>query len=79
MSANGWMQGPTGFTLGPRGNAVDVDPLAALFNPAWRLMALHSTLSTYQAVGFAAAGVYAWALPAPRAPRAGTLQPHWPS
>jgi cytochrome d ubiquinol oxidase subunit I len=41
---------------------VNVDPVAALFNPAWGLMALHSTLSTYQAVGFAAAGVYAWAL-----------------
>jgi cytochrome bd ubiquinol oxidase subunit I len=62
VSANGWMQSPTGFTLGPDGAATDVDALAALFNPAWPLMALHSTLSTYQAVGFAAAGIYAWAL-----------------
>jgi cytochrome bd ubiquinol oxidase subunit I len=71
VSANGWMQGPTGFTPGPEGNAVDVDPLAALFNPAWPLMALHSTLSTYQAVGFAAAGVYAWALLRPARPERG--------
>src|SRR5688572_18988347 len=62
VSANGWMQSPTGFDLAPDGSPTNVDPVAALFNPAWGLMALHSTLSTYQAVGFAAAGVYAWAL-----------------
>jgi cytochrome d ubiquinol oxidase subunit I len=62
ISANAWMQGPVGFEVGPDGLPTNVDPLAALFNPAWGLMAAHSTLSTYQAVGFAAAGVYAWAL-----------------
>jgi cytochrome d ubiquinol oxidase subunit I len=62
LSTNAWMQDPVGFTLAPDGQAVDIDPLAALFNPAWPLMAAHSTLSTYQAVGFAAAGTYAWAL-----------------
>jgi cytochrome bd ubiquinol oxidase subunit I len=62
VSANAWMQGPVGFELGPDGLPTNVDPIAALFNPAWALMAAHSTLSTYQAVGFAAAGVYAWAL-----------------
>ena len=68
VSANGWMQAPVGFTLGPDGMPTDVDPWAALFNPAWGLMAAHSTLSTYQAVGFAAAGVYAWALLRDRRP-----------
>lgn len=62
ISANAWMQGPVGFEIGPDGLPTNLDPLAALFNPAWGLMAVHSTLSTYQAVGFAAAGVYAWAL-----------------
>jgi cytochrome bd ubiquinol oxidase subunit I len=62
VSANGWMQGPVGFTLSADGRPLNVDPFAALFNPAWPLMAAHSTLATYQAVGFAAAGVYAWAL-----------------
>ncbi|MGH2355496.1 MAG: cytochrome ubiquinol oxidase subunit I [Chloroflexota bacterium] len=62
VSANAWMQSPVGFELGPSGGPIDVDPLAALFNPAWGYMAAHSTLSTYQAVGFATAGVYAWAL-----------------
>ena len=55
-----------------------IDPIAALFNPAWPLMALHSTLSTYQAVGFAAAGVYAWALLADRRADRAALQPPRP-
>jgi cytochrome d ubiquinol oxidase subunit I len=62
VSANAWMQSPAGFTVGADGLPSNVDPLAALFNPAWGLMATHSTLSTYQAVGFAAAGTYAFAL-----------------
>jgi cytochrome bd ubiquinol oxidase subunit I len=62
VSANAWMQGPVGFELAPDGSPTNLDPVAALFNPAWGLMAAHSTLSTYQAVGFATAGVYAWAL-----------------
>lgn len=62
LSVNAWMQSPAGFDLAPDGSAANVDPLGALFNPAWGLMATHSTLATYQAVGFFAAGVYAWAL-----------------
>ena len=62
LSANAWMQDPVGYQPGAGGAPAAVDPAAALFNPAWPLMALHSTLSTYQSVGFAAAGVYAWAI-----------------
>src|SRR5689334_2414232 len=62
VSANSWMQGPVGFDLGPDGMPINIDPVAALVNPGWGLMAIHSALSTYQSVGFAAAGVYAWAL-----------------
>lgn len=62
LSANSWMQHPVGFRLGSDGRPADIDPVAALFNPAWPLMAAHSTLATYQAVGFATAGVYARAL-----------------
>ena len=62
LSANAWMQDPVGFRVGPDGRPTDLDPVAALFNPAWPLMALHSTFAMYQAVGFAAAGVYALAL-----------------
>jgi cytochrome d ubiquinol oxidase subunit I len=62
LAANAWMQNPVGFRPGPGGLPADVDAWAVLANPAWPLMALHSTLSTYQAVGFAAAGTYGWAL-----------------
>ena len=62
LSANAWMQDPVGFRPGPDGQLAGIEPWVALLNPAWPLMALHSTLSTYQAVGFAAAGTYAWAL-----------------
>ena len=59
VSANAWMQHPVGFEL-VNGKAVNIQPLVALFNPAWAVMALHSTLSCYVATAFALAGVYAW-------------------
>jgi len=62
LATNAWMQHPVGFTLSQAGMPVDIDPVAVFTNPAFPLMAVHSTLSTYQAVGFAAAGTYAWAL-----------------
>lgn len=51
LAANAWMQNP-----------IASDAWGVFLNPAWPPMALHSTLSTYQAVGFAAAGTYAWSL-----------------
>jgi cytochrome d ubiquinol oxidase subunit I len=68
LAANAWMQSPVGFDLGPDGMPTNVDPIAVLLNPAWALMATHSTISTYQSVGFAAAGVYAWAILRDRRP-----------
>ncbi|MEP6917062.1 MAG: cytochrome ubiquinol oxidase subunit I [Acidobacteriota bacterium] len=62
LSTNAWMQDPSGFRLGADGMPTEIDAWAALVNPAWRLMATHSTLAMYQAVGFAAAGTYAWAI-----------------
>jgi cytochrome d ubiquinol oxidase subunit I len=62
LAANAWMQNPVGFRTGADGMPVDVNAWAVLTNPAWPLLAAHSTLSTYQAVGFAAAGAYAWTL-----------------
>jgi cytochrome d ubiquinol oxidase subunit I len=62
LAANAWMQNPVGFDLAPDGTMTNVDAWAVFLNPAWAPMALHSTLSTYQAVGFAAAGTYAWSL-----------------
>src|SRR5215208_6921299 len=61
ISANAWMNTPQGFTL-VDGRVVDVDPWRAMFNPAMPYEALHGTLASYVATGFAVAGVYAWAL-----------------
>ena len=62
LAVNAWMQHPVGFTPSPTGAPVDVDAWAVFANPAWAPMAAHSTLSCYQAVGFAAAANYAWTL-----------------
>jgi cytochrome d ubiquinol oxidase subunit I len=70
LATNAWMQNPVGFRLGADGLPADVDAWAALSNPAWPLLAIHSTLSTYQAVGFAAAGAYAWTIWRGRRPAA---------
>ncbi len=59
LSANSWMQHPTGFDLGPDGMPTNVDPIAALFNPGWFVFAMHSTIATYIATSFAVAAVYA--------------------
>jgi cytochrome d ubiquinol oxidase subunit I len=62
LGVNAWMQHPVGFQLGRDGTPTDVDPVAVFRNPLWFTMALHSTLACYIATGFAAAGVYAWAM-----------------
>ncbi|MDD2542065.1 MAG: cytochrome ubiquinol oxidase subunit I [Desulfuromonadaceae bacterium] len=58
ISANAWMNTPTGFRLAD-GKLVDVHPFQALTNPSWAHEALHGTLAAYVATGFAVAGVYA--------------------
>lgn len=61
MSANSWMQNPTGFTL-QNGQPTNIDPLAALINPSWGVLALHLTLACYMATAFMVAAVYAWGI-----------------
>jgi cytochrome bd ubiquinol oxidase subunit I len=56
--ANGWMNSPTGFWL-VEGKPVDIDPIAAMLNPAAFPQALHMILAAYAATGFAVAGVHA--------------------
>ncbi len=61
ISANGWMNSPTGFTWD--GSAAhDIDPIAAMLNPAWPTQASHMILAAFEAVGLAVAGVHAFAL-----------------
>src|SRR5690606_22812379 len=57
--ANAWMNTPTGFTLGPDGDVVGVDPFVAMWNPAAFTEVLHMTTAAFAAVGFAVAGVHA--------------------
>jgi hypothetical protein len=58
-AVNAWMQAPVGFELDGSGRLTNIDPLATFRSPRWLPIAIHSSLSCYVAVGFAAAGVYA--------------------
>ena len=58
VAANSWMQTPGDFQQ-VAGRLVAVNALAPFRTPSWPDMALHSTLSSYIATGFAVAGVYA--------------------
>ena len=44
------------------GKAVDIDPIAAMFNPAWGPEAIHMAIAAYQATAFGVAGVHAFLL-----------------
>src|SRR5213593_2135944 len=59
--ANAWMNTPTGFEL-VNGRVVNIDPLAAMANPAALSQAIHMTLAAYAATGFAVAGIHAFLL-----------------
>ncbi len=61
ISANSWMNTPSGFTL-EAGSLANVSPLKAMANPAWAHQAVHGTVAAYVATCFAMAGVYALAL-----------------
>jgi cytochrome d ubiquinol oxidase subunit I len=59
--ANAWMNAPTGFRL-LDGKPVDIDPIAAMLNPAAFGQTLHMTLAAYAATGFVVAGIHAFML-----------------
>jgi len=61
VSVNAWMNTPAGFRLS-HGVIADVDPWAAIFNPAMPSEVLHTTLAAYVFVGFATAAAYAVAM-----------------
>jgi cytochrome bd ubiquinol oxidase subunit I len=56
--ANAWMNTPTGFRW-VDGRAVDIDPFAAMRNPAAFTETLHMTLAAFVSVGFAVAAIHA--------------------
>jgi cytochrome bd ubiquinol oxidase subunit I len=59
--ANAWMNSPAGFEL-VEGRPVNVDPIAAMLNPAAFQQTLHMTLAAFAATGFAVAGIHAFLL-----------------
>ena len=61
VTANAWMNAPTGFDL-VDGALVNIDPIAAMLNPASFHQVLHMTLAAYVATGFGVAAVHAFFL-----------------
>jgi len=59
--ANAWMNAPTGFRW-VDGRAVEIDPIAAMVNPAAFPQVLHMTLAAYASTGLVVAGIHAWPL-----------------
>jgi cytochrome bd ubiquinol oxidase subunit I len=58
VCANAWMNSPAGFEW-VNGQAVNIDPFRAMFNPAWKAQGLHMTLAAFEATGFAVGGLHA--------------------
>ncbi|UAB84402.1 cytochrome ubiquinol oxidase subunit I [Zunongwangia sp. SCSIO 43204] len=59
VSANGWMNAPSGFEY-INGEFTNIDPVQALLNPAWLTQALHMTLAAFVATSFGVAGIHAF-------------------
>ena len=58
VTANAWMNVPRGFQI-VHGHVTHVDPLAAMFNPAWATETSHMVIGAYLATAFGIASVYA--------------------
>ncbi len=61
LTANGWMNAPSGFDL-VNGQPVNIDPIAAMLNPASLHEILHMNLAAYVATAFSVAGIHAFFL-----------------
>ena len=61
VCANAWMNSPTGFEW-VNGEAINIDPWRAMFNDRFLRMGIHMLIASFQATGFAVAGLHAWRL-----------------
>jgi cytochrome bd ubiquinol oxidase subunit I len=59
VSANAWMNSPTGFRLDASGDVVDARPWAAMFGPSTWPQFTHMWLAAFMVTGFLVASVYA--------------------
>lgn len=58
VTANAWMNSPTGFDI-VDGQLVNIDPVAAMLNPATGAQTTHMILAAYMVTGFLLASFYA--------------------
>lgn len=61
VSANAWMNAPAGFNW-VNGQAININPVAAMFNAAWFSQALHMIIAAFVSTSFAVAGLHAFLL-----------------
>src|SRR5437016_11900260 len=61
VTANAWMNAPAGFKI-IDGKFADIDPIAAMLNPAAFHEVVHMTLAAFVATGFTVAAVHAFFL-----------------
>jgi cytochrome d ubiquinol oxidase subunit I len=59
--ANSWMNAPTGFDI-VNGQPVNINPIAAMLNPASLHETIHMVLAAYVATAFLVAGIHAFFL-----------------
>lgn len=60
LSANSWMQTPTGYAINAQGQFVAADWWAVIFNPSFPYRLVHMTLAAYLSTAFIVGGVAAW-------------------
>jgi cytochrome bd ubiquinol oxidase subunit I len=58
VAANAWMNAPAGFDW-VNGEAINIDPVKAMFNQAWFGQAHHMTVAAFVSTSFAVAGIHA--------------------
>jgi cytochrome bd ubiquinol oxidase subunit I len=58
VCANAWMNAPAGFDW-IKGQAYNIDPFKAMFNPAWKSETSHMIIAAFVSTSFAVAGVHA--------------------
>src|SRR6185503_10974862 len=61
VTANAWMNAPAGFEV-IDGKVANVDPIAAMLNPASLQQVLHMTIAAYLATALSVAAVHAFFL-----------------
>ena len=61
VTANSWMNTPVGFDF-VDGQFTNIDPVAAMLNPAALHQVLHMTFAAFMALSFAVAGIHAFFL-----------------